>query len=96
MWKTLGGFSAQISRYQNILPLSTAQINCSVSDLPFFRKPSVVPIWLQDAGQEPWRMNCNQWRDDLLAMGLPERSGFQLDPKALPPSWDGLGGVVQF
>jgi hypothetical protein len=39
MWKTLDGFSAQISRFQHILPLSTAQINCSGSDLPFFRKP---------------------------------------------------------
>jgi hypothetical protein len=35
----LGGFTAQISRFQHILPLSTAQINCSGSDLPFFRKP---------------------------------------------------------
>jgi hypothetical protein len=41
MWKTLGGFTAQISRFQNILPLSTAQINCSGSDLSFFRKPYV-------------------------------------------------------
>jgi len=39
MWKTLGGFTAQISRFQHILPRSTAQINCSGSDLPFFRKP---------------------------------------------------------
>jgi hypothetical protein len=46
MWKTLGGFTAQISRFQNILPLSTAQINCSGSDLSFFRKPYVV-----DTGQ---------------------------------------------
>ncbi len=38
MWKTSGGISAQISRFQHILPLSTAQINCSGSDLPFFRK----------------------------------------------------------
>jgi GNAT superfamily N-acetyltransferase len=42
MWKTLGGFTAQISRFQHILPLSTAQINCSGSDLPFFRKPYVA------------------------------------------------------
>jgi hypothetical protein len=42
MWKTLGGFTAQISRFQHILPLSTAQINCSGSDLPFFRKPEIV------------------------------------------------------
>jgi bicarbonate transport system ATP-binding protein len=38
----LGGFTAQISRFQHILPLSTAQINCSGSDLPFFRKPEVL------------------------------------------------------
>jgi hypothetical protein len=42
MWKTLGGFTAQISRFQHILPLSTAQINCSGSDLPFFRKPYLI------------------------------------------------------
>jgi hypothetical protein len=41
MWKTLGGFSAKISRFHHILPLSTAQINCSGSDLLFFRKPQV-------------------------------------------------------
>jgi hypothetical protein len=42
MWKTLGGFSAQISRFHHILPLSTAQINCSGSDLLFFRKPQLI------------------------------------------------------
>jgi hypothetical protein len=42
MWKTLGGFSAKISRFHHILPLSTAQINCSGSDLLFFRKPYVL------------------------------------------------------
>jgi len=47
-------------------------------------------IWLQAAGQEPWRLNCDQWRDGLQTMGLPERSGFHLDPKALPPGWGGL------
>jgi hypothetical protein len=39
MWKTLVDFSAQISRFKHILPLSTAQINCSGTDLPLFRKP---------------------------------------------------------
>jgi hypothetical protein len=53
-------------------------------------------IWLQAAGQEPWRLDCNQWRDGLLAMGLPERSGFQLDPRALPPSWGGLEAWCSF
>jgi len=33
MWKTLVDFSAQISRFKHILPLSTAQINCSGTDL---------------------------------------------------------------
>jgi hypothetical protein len=47
-------------------------------------------IWLQAAGQEPWRLDCDQWRDGLQAMGLPERSGFYLDPKALPQGWSGL------
>jgi hypothetical protein len=47
-------------------------------------------IWLQAAGQEPWSLNCNQWRDGLQEMGLPEHSGFYLDPQALPPGWGGL------
>ena len=47
-------------------------------------------IWLQAAGQEPWPLSCDQWRDGLQAMGLPERSGFHLDPQDLPPSWGGL------
>jgi hypothetical protein len=47
-------------------------------------------IWLQAPGQEPWPLNCNQWRDGLQAMGLPEHSGFHLDPQALPPGWGGL------
>jgi hypothetical protein len=42
MWKTLVDFSAQISRFKHILPLSTAQINCSGTDLPLFRKPNVA------------------------------------------------------
>jgi hypothetical protein len=47
-------------------------------------------IWLQAAGQEPWCLLCDQRRDGLQAMGLPERSGFHLDPKALPTGWGGL------
>jgi hypothetical protein len=56
MWKTLGGFTAQISRFQHILPLSTAQINCSGSDLPFFRKPELGPPEkaATTAGQQRW------------------------------------------
>jgi hypothetical protein len=34
-----GGFSAQISRFQHILPRCTVQINCSGSGLTFTRRP---------------------------------------------------------
>jgi hypothetical protein len=47
-------------------------------------------IWLQAPGQKPWPLSCDQGREGLQAMGLPERCGFHLDPKALPPSWGGL------
>jgi len=47
-------------------------------------------IWLQAAEQEPWPLSCDQWRDGMQAMGLPQRSGFHLDPQALPPGWGGL------
>jgi predicted nuclease of predicted toxin-antitoxin system len=56
MWKTLGGFTAQISRFQHILPLSTAQINCSGSDLPFFRKPEVGDPRAPDTALMQWAM----------------------------------------
>lgn len=46
-------------------------------------------IWLQTAGHEPWLLTCDQWRDGMQAKGLPERSGFHLDPQTLPPGWGG-------
>jgi hypothetical protein len=54
MWKTLGGFTAQISRFQHIFPLSTAQINCSGSDLPFFRKPYFDAEFILNTGGRNW------------------------------------------
>jgi hypothetical protein len=47
-------------------------------------------IWLQAAGQEPRPLTCDQSRDGLQAKGLPQNSGFSLDPKALPTGWGGL------
>jgi hypothetical protein len=38
-----GGFSAQISRFQHILPRCTVQINCSGSGLTFTRRPHLRP-----------------------------------------------------
>jgi hypothetical protein len=49
-----------------------------------------VQIWLQGPGQPPWPLPCNQWRDGMQAMGLPERCGFSIDPSALPTGWEGL------
>jgi hypothetical protein len=69
MWKTLVDFSAQISRFKHILPLSTAQINCSGSDLPLFRKPDVM----QERSPEQWQQDAfgvvDQW---LKLLGLRE------------------------
>lgn len=47
-------------------------------------------IWLQAAGQEPRPLTCDQGRDGLQAKGLPQNSGFSLNPKALPTGWGGL------
>lgn len=47
-------------------------------------------VWLQGAGQEAWRLNCDQWRDGMQGMGLTERSGFHLEPSSLPSGWGGL------
>jgi putative transposase len=44
MWKTLGGFSAEMSRFAYILPAKTAQIDCAASDLAFLRKPYIGGI----------------------------------------------------
>jgi hypothetical protein len=39
MWKTLGGFSAELSRFGRILPLIIAQIDCGATRLPILRRP---------------------------------------------------------
>jgi hypothetical protein len=41
MWKTLGGFWANLRPLGNILPSKNAQIHCGAVGLFFFRKPSV-------------------------------------------------------
>jgi hypothetical protein len=67
MWKTLGGFSAQISRFQHILPHSSAQINCSGSDLLFFRKPYVSTAI--GSGRKRWYSEQN-WGRRWMVEGL--------------------------
>jgi hypothetical protein len=71
MWKTLGGFSAQISRFQHILPLSTAQINCSGSDLPFFRKPYIDAHLLASARLS----HCRLWTQDPCLAAVAQEQG---------------------
>ena len=43
-------------------------------------------IWLQAEAQEPIAVACDQWRDGMGALGMPDRCGFQLN---LPRSWAG-------
>jgi transposase len=41
MWKTLGGFWAQMGPFAHILPPKTAHIHCGAVDLALFRRPYV-------------------------------------------------------
>jgi hypothetical protein len=41
MWKTLGGFWAQIGPFTHILPPKIAEIHSAAVDLTLFRKPEV-------------------------------------------------------
>jgi hypothetical protein len=86
MWKTLVDFSAQISRFKHILPLSTAQINCSGTDLPLFRKPH-VEVKLSD------RIDAELVNDLEAGLGWIDPSGLPLIPEPeetlpwLPPDY---------
>lgn len=55
------------------------------------RKGQAQPaqIWLQADGLQPWAVRCDQWREGMQAMGLPERCGFHVDPQQLPSGWSG-------
>jgi hypothetical protein len=53
-------------------------------------------IWLQAPGQRPWPVICDQWRDGMINLGLPERSGFSLKPAAMPAAWTGLEVFCSF
>ncbi len=46
-------------------------------------------IWLQAKEQEPIAVACDQWRDGLGALGMPDRCGFELNLRNLPGSWAG-------
>ena len=52
MWKTLGDFSANLTRIFQILPLCTAQINCSGSGLTFIRRPMYRSLTRNDRGAD--------------------------------------------
>jgi hypothetical protein len=45
MWKTLGGFWANLRPFGNNLPSKNAQIYCGAVGLFFFRKPYLVSDW---------------------------------------------------
>lgn len=44
-------------------------------------------IWLQASGLESIPVRCDQSREGMQALGLPDQCGFRLDPKQLPSSW---------
>ena len=46
-------------------------------------------IWLQASGLEPWAVRCDQWREAMQDMGLPNRCGFRVEPQELPGGWGG-------
>jgi len=47
-------------------------------------------IWLQAEAQEPIAVACDQWRDGMGSLGIPDRSGFQLNLRSLPAAWSGM------
>ena len=44
MWKTLGGFWAQMALFAYILPPETAQIHCGAAGLALFRRPYITSL----------------------------------------------------
>jgi len=48
-----------------------------------------VRIWLQSAGKEPQEVICNQRREGMQSLGLPENCGFSILPQTLPEDWAG-------
>jgi hypothetical protein len=104
MWKTLVDFSAQISRFKHILPLSTAQINCSGTDLPLFRKPYVwrhQPVICRQLLRQPQRERNNGWANNKFEDQLLEKVAVQtityLPPQAWSLSINGTDGTaIQF
>jgi hypothetical protein len=52
MWKTLGGFAAEMSRFAYILPSKTAQIHCGAVGLVFLRR-SYIATGRLPHGQPP-------------------------------------------
>ena len=47
-------------------------------------------IWLQAEAKEPIAVNCDQWRDGMGSLGMPDRCGFQVNLRNLPATWGGM------
>lgn len=54
---------------------------------PGQREPA--QIWIHTTGQVPLPVRCDQWREGMQVMNLPERCGYSLDPGSLPADWAG-------
>jgi hypothetical protein len=49
----------------------------------------VAQIWLQTQGQEPVSIRCDQWRDGMAHLQMPDQCGFRLSLNTLPTGWAG-------
>jgi len=61
MWKTLGGFWAQMGPFAYILPPETAQIHCGVTGLALFRRPHLFITTLRTSPKALLRLVRQRW-----------------------------------
>ena len=49
----------------------------------------IAQIWLQTNGESPINVRCDQWRDGMAHLQMPDQCGFRLTTEILPASWGG-------
>ncbi len=53
-------------------------------------------IWLQSEGQNPIPVICDQYREGMEWIGIPNQSGFSVNINHLPKNWKGLAISCSF
>jgi integrase len=92
MWKTLGGFSAELSRFARILPLIIAQIDCGATRLPILRRP-YVPI--PDLTLQSLRRFWTTHRHPRLLFPSPAGSQFIVRMASAPMDASGVQAALK-